>query len=78
MKAIKTIKIGEGLATVKSGYSSRPDVVKILGKEEEGGFEYIYLDSLIHRQDDEFDGWTAYGAISTILKRPLSVLCREV
>lgn len=72
MKAQQQIKIGDGVATIKSAYSSNASVVDILGIEKSEATETVYLNALVHQNEDDFEGWTSTGAISTILSRNIA------
>jgi hypothetical protein len=41
----------------------------VLGRELQGGRDVVYLDRLIHDDEQDWQEWTASGAISTILAR---------
>ena len=69
--AIMRATLGDGVVTVKADGRSAPDVAHVLGREVEGGVERVYLDRLLHRAGQDWGEWTATGAISTILARPL-------
>jgi hypothetical protein len=63
-----SVSVGDDVATFRPSLSSSSVVVNILKTEvDDNGVRRIYLDSLIHGPDDEFSGWTAKGAISTVL-----------
>lgn len=66
-----TVEVGRGVVTIKQPGRSNLIVANILGTrgESEGGPEVIWLDRLVHREAVGFVGWTAHGAISTILTR---------
>jgi len=68
--AKQTIKVGENTVMVSSPHSSAVYVVGVLGfkYDSTGQIESIYLDSYIH-EGNEFEGWEASGAVSTILTR---------
>ena len=63
--------LGDGVVTVKADGRSAPDVAQVLGREVQCGVETVYLDRLLHRPGQDWGEWTATGAISTILARPL-------
>lgn len=42
---------------------------RVLGIETRDGCETVWLDRLLAKGDDEIDGWTHEGVISTILTR---------
>lgn len=68
--AKQTIKVGENTVMVSSVHSSTIHTVGVLGfiYDEMGRIESIYLDSYIH-EGNEYEGWEASGAVSTILTR---------
>ena len=65
-----SVDVGEKTISIKSRGRSKVEIVNILGKDfdSQGNVNRIYLDSFIHSRD-EFEGWNASGAISTILQR---------
>lgn len=66
------VQLGDGVATIRREGQSRLVVANILGTEanKAGVVQEVYLDRLVHRPGEEqFLGWSARGAISTILSR---------
>lgn len=63
------VVVGKDVVTIFPENSSSPLVVGLLGVDtnEQGVPTHLYLDSLIHGVNEEFLGWHAFGAISTIL-----------
>ncbi|MFT5715931.1 MAG: hypothetical protein ACI9T7_000104 [Oleiphilaceae bacterium] len=73
-----TIKVSVALsedektATVRMGSRRQPIVTGCLGvdRNQQGGIDKVYLDSLIHLSSKyvDYEGFQPQGAISTILK----------
>jgi hypothetical protein len=64
------ITIAGEVATVRTRGSQDAAVARVLGTETRDGKQLVYLDAELHRPDQEWaDGWTATGAITTILMR---------
>lgn len=67
-----TVSLGDGVAVIRYGKSSRPTVVGVLGVDlgEDGKPVRVYLDRLIHRpREEQIGGWQISGAVSSILER---------
>lgn len=63
----KSITVHEKTVIIGSIYSNRPLVADIVAKEvNKDGHEVIYLDSLVHKEEDVFEGYFASGCVSTI------------
>lgn len=66
-----TVVIGDDVVTLRRSGSTQPIVANILGgeKDGQGNWQRIWLDRFIHRITDEFQGWSASGAVVTELVR---------
>lgn len=65
------VTVGESTVTMKKKGQSALVMANILGRtvDEAKNLETIWLDALVHSDNEEFAGWQANGAISTILRR---------
>lgn len=64
------VHITETDAVLTNARRSSSRVGTVLGREVRGDQEVIYVDRLIHQPGEDLaDGWSARGAISTILSR---------
>lgn len=62
------VRVGDtGVSVKRKGHTLA--LAKILGRTTKDGIESIYLDRLVHKDWETFEGWNASGAISTILSR---------
>lgn len=62
------VRIGDtGVSVKRKGHTLA--LARILGRKTKDGIESIYLDRLVHKDWETFEGWNASGAISTILSR---------
>lgn len=68
---VGSLRIGPEAVSLKRRGTSGVDTAVILGRTGEGDDLVIYLDRVLHRQDDEAyaDGWHARGALVTELYR---------
>ena len=64
-----SITFGDGVAVIRREGVTTAIVAKVLGRELQGGRDVVYLDRLIHDDEQDWQEWTASGAISTILAR---------
>jgi len=65
-----TLQVGDTEVAIRRRNRSGVRVATILGREVRDGYEYIYLDSLVHHVgEDTLGEWRASGAVSTILSR---------
>lgn len=62
------VKLGDSVVSVKR-HGHTLALAQILGRTVRDGLECVYLDRLVHKDWETFEGWTATGAISTILSR---------
>ena len=67
------VTVGEATVTLKKKGQSALVISKILGSriDRANNLETIWLDGLVHSHKEEFAGWQASGAISTILRRTI-------
>ena len=65
------VTIGEKAVTLKRPGRSALVLANILGTrgDARGEPEVLWLDRVVHAPDDLFEGWSAGGAISTVLVR---------
>lgn len=63
------VTITESHAVFRSSSQSVPQIAVILGRDVKDGFERIFLDRRIVPTQLS-NGWSASGAITTILSRP--------
>jgi hypothetical protein len=65
------VTVGDTTVTLKKKGQSTLVMSNILGRltDEANNLETIWLDALVHADKEEFAGWHASGAISTILRR---------
>lgn len=63
------VTVGEGTVTLKRDGQSDLVIAAILGRKRDPaeGLETLWLDRLVHTDKEEFVGWSATGAISTVL-----------
>ena len=68
------VNVGEGMVSLKRDGQSDLVIAKILGRRtnEEEDCEILWLDRLVHTDGEEFVGFNASGAISTVLIRGLA------
>jgi len=66
-----TVTVGESTVTIKQPGRSTLIVANVLGSEQDANGQpcTLWLDRIVHRAGVDHDGWTATGAISTILQR---------
>ncbi len=73
MKKIDPIEvvIGDGSVSLKRPGQSTVVLAKVLGSklDAEGTPQILWLDRIVHLDSDEFVGWKASGAISTVMTR---------
>lgn len=62
-----TVTVGEETVALKRSGQSAVVVAQILGRSRKDDMETIWLDRLVHEDDEEFVGCSASGAISTVL-----------
>lgn len=71
--AVSTVDvvIGDGVASFRRRGITEVVVANILGvdRNAHGQLQTVWLDRLVHRRGESFDGWSATGAISTVLTR---------
>lgn len=69
-----TVKLGDGVMTLKRPERSEVVVANVLGRtvSDDGSLEHFWLDRIAHKPEDVFDGWNVEGAISTILTRSVA------
>lgn len=65
--AATEVTIGEETVAFKRSGQTSTVVAMILGRSRKGSIETIWLDRLVHEDDEEFVGCLATGAISTVL-----------
>ncbi|MBK6616497.1 MAG: hypothetical protein IPG27_21235 [Ottowia sp.] len=65
--------LGDGTVTLKRDGQSDLVIATIVGRKRDAGqgIETIWLDRLVHTDKEEFVGWSASGAISTVLQQRL-------
>lgn len=72
------VTVGTDAVTVRTRGSRHVRTANILGREaDRDGFEYIWLDRRVLDADEKLDPeqeWTASGAVSTVLSRPVNPL----
>jgi hypothetical protein len=66
-----SVTVGDGVAVIRRELSSAVIVAGVLGRDSSAGFDTLYLDRLVHDDFQDWGEWTAFGAISTILSRPI-------
>jgi hypothetical protein len=66
-----SVTLGEGVVVVRRDGSQAAVVAGVLGTDQDanGEVKVAWLDRVIHRPSDEFDGWKATGAVVTELHR---------
>ncbi|WP_293195991.1 hypothetical protein [Ottowia sp.] len=67
------VTLGDGTVTLKRDGQSDLVIATIVGRKRDAGqgIETIWLDRLVHTDKEEFVGWSASGAISTVLQQRL-------
>lgn len=65
------VVIGDGSVSLKRPGQSTVVLAKVLGSklDAEGTPQILWLDRIVHLDSDEFVGWKASGAISTVMTR---------
>ena len=63
------VSAGEEAVVFKRPGQSTVVVASVLGRSNKAGLETIWLDRLVHEESESFDGWSASGAISTVLTK---------
>ncbi len=65
------VVIGDGSVSLKRPGQSTVVLAKVLGSkaDAEGTPQILWLDRIVHLDSDEFVGWKASGAISTVLTK---------
>lgn len=63
------VTVGDETVAFKRNGQSSAVIAKILGRRQVGNLESIWLDRLVHDDDEHFVDWSATGAISTVLTR---------
>lgn len=65
------VVIGDGSVSLKRPGQSTVVLAKVLGSklDTEGTPQILWLDRIVHLDSDEFVGWRASGAISTVLTK---------
>ena len=68
-KSERRIEVTEGEGVVVLRREGERDVrtARVLGSRVQRGRRVLYLDRFVHQPADVFEGWTAEGAITTIL-----------
>jgi len=61
------VTIGQDTVAFKRSGQTSVVIAKILGRSRKRNAETIWLDRLVHEDDEEFVGCSASGAISTVL-----------
>ena len=70
MDSVIHVNVGERDVAFTSTRSSDAEVARILDRDStEEGQERLWLDRRIHGPGDDFVGWKASGAVTTILTR---------
>ena len=68
-KKPSTLIVTDEMAIAHTPSRSYPRIAKVLGRDIVAGVETIWLDRLIQEPDEEFEGWSVCGAISSIVRR---------
>ena len=63
------VSMGDDEVSFKRPGQSTVVVATVLGRRNSGGMESVWLDRIVHEESESFDGWSASGAISTVLTR---------
>ncbi len=65
------VLIGDGSVSLKRPGQSTVVLAKVLGSklDAKGTPQILWLDRIVHLDSDEFVGWRASGAISTVLTK---------
>lgn len=69
------VTLGDGVVVIRQSNSSTAIVAQVLGERVRDGIQHLYLDRLVHfGRHVRLYGWTASGAVSTILSRPIAAM----
>lgn len=65
------VTVGDATVSLKRAGQSTVVIAKILGRKTdmETGAQGLWLDRLVHKTGEQFYGWDAGGAISTVLSQ---------
>jgi len=68
------VVLGDSTVSIKRSGQSAVVIANILGRanDEEGNLRVLWLDRIVHREGDLFEGWEATGAISTVLTKEMT------
>lgn len=68
------VTVGDATVSLKRAGQSTVVIANILGRktDQETGAQTLWLDRLVHKMTEEFYGWNAGGAISTVLSQKTS------
>lgn len=67
------VTVGEETVSLKRPGQSTIVMANILGRktDEEAGVMTLWLDRIVHKTAEQFYGWIATGAISTVLSKKI-------
>lgn len=67
------VTVGEQTVSIKRAGQSTVVMAKILGRsvDKDSGVQTLWLDRIVHKASEQFYGWHANGAISTVLRQKL-------